>query len=321
MKHAAIESVGLTKEFDNGRGCRDVTIHVGEGEAFGFLGPNGAGKSTFVKMLVGLIHPSSGTARLLGHKIGSLEAKSLIGYLPELYRYQEWLTGEEVVRLHAQLCGIKRPVADKKIAELLDEVGIGKRGRDRVKHYSKGMQQRLGLACALVNDPSIVFLDEPSSALDPIGRQEVRNILRRLKAKGVTIFLNSHLLEDVEVLCDRMALLNNGEILRHGKVSEVLDKRTSWHFKIGGYAPVLLSWLNENTGLQIRVSSHTEECPIDSSMVWLEAELESEEQAGWLNTLIIEQGMTLYEVKRQQERLEEWFMNAVSGLNHRGEQE
>lgn len=163
-------------------------------------------------------------------------------------------------------------------------------------------------------------MDEPSSALDPIGRQEVRRILQNLKEKGVTIFLNSHLLEDVEVLCDRMALLNNGVILRHGKVSEVLNKRMSWRFKVGGFAPILLSWLKDQTGLQIRVSSHTEES-IDSSRVWLEAELESEEQVGWLNTLIIEQGMTLYEVSHQQERLEEWFMNAVSGLSHRGEHE
>lgn len=330
MSVPAIEAKSLTKEYDNGRGCREVTITVGKGEAFGFLGPNGAGKSTFVKMMVGLINPSSGSATLFGHNIGTLEAKSQIGYLPELYRYQEWLTGEEVVRLHARLCRMEKSVADKRIPELLNEVGIGKRGRDRVKHYSKGMQQRLGLACALVNDPAVVFLDEPSSALDPIGRQEVRNILQKLKEKGVTIFLNSHLLEDVEVLCDRMALLNNGVILRHGKVSEVLNKRTSWHFKVGGYTPFLLSWLNDNAGLQVRLSSHTEEKTesetqavqsLDNSMVWLEAELESEEQVGWLNTLIIEQGMTLYEVTRKKERLEEWFMSAVSGLNHRGERE
>jgi ABC-2 type transport system ATP-binding protein len=320
MSTAAIEAKGLTKEYNNGRGCRDVTITVGKGEAFGFLGPNGAGKSTFVKMLVGLINPTGGSATLFGHKIGSLEAKSLIGYLPELYRYQEWLTGEEVIRLHARLCRMERSAADKRIPELLQMVGIGARGRDRVKHYSKGMQQRLGLACALVNDPKIIFLDEPSSALDPIGRKEVRTILENLKQQGTTIFLNSHLLEDVEMLCDRMALLNNGVILRHGEVNEVLNKRTSWFFKIGGFSPFLLSWLNEASGLEIKLSSQISD-PLDSSVVWLEAELESEEQAGWLNTLIIEQGMTLYEVSRKKERLEEWFMSAVSGLSHRGERE
>lgn len=212
-------------------------LDCGEREAFGFLGPNGAGKSTFVKMLVGLISPTGGHASILGHPLGSMEAKMKIGYLPELYRYQDWLTGEEVVRLHAKLCRIPKSVMDQRIPHLLQEVGIGLRGRDRVKHYSKGMQQRLGLACALVNDPEILFLDEPSSALDPIGRMEVRKILQRLKDRGITIFLNSHLLEDVEVLCDRMALLSNGAVLRHGKVAEMLNKRTSWHFKVGGYTP------------------------------------------------------------------------------------
>ncbi|WP_379127098.1 ABC transporter ATP-binding protein [Paenibacillus sp. sgz500958] len=330
MNAAAIEAKALTKQYSNGRGCSEVTITVGKGEAFGFLGPNGAGKSTFVKMLVGLIKPTSGEATILGHKIGTIEARAQIGYLPELYRYQEWLTGEEVLRLHARLCKMDRSITEKVIPELLARVGIGIRGKDRVKHYSKGMQQRLGLACALVNNPPVVFLDEPSSALDPIGRKEVRSILEGLKAQGTTIFLNSHLLEDVEMLCDRMALLNNGVILRHGQVTEVLNKRTSWLFKIGGFSPFLLSWLNEITGLSIRLSASPHSRPdteqpiassLDSSQVWLEAELESEEQAGWINSLLIEQGMTLYEVSHRKERLEEWFMSAVSGLNHRGERE
>ncbi|WNS45494.1 ABC transporter ATP-binding protein [Paenibacillus sp. MMS20-IR301] len=321
MSIPAIDADSLTKEYLNGRGCRDVSITVGKGEAFGFLGPNGAGKSTFVKILAGLIKPTSGKALLLGHPAGSLEAKNRIGYLPELYRYQEWLTGEEVVRLHARLCRISRSVMNTRIPQLLNEVGIGQRGTDRVKHYSKGMQQRLGLACALVNEPEIIFLDEPSSALDPIGRMEVRSTLERLKDRGITIFLNSHLLEDVEVICDRMALLNNGTVLRQGKVSEILSQRTRWHFKVGGYTPFLLSWLNQHTGLQIRERTGTAiESGLDSSIVWLEAELENEEQAGWLNGLIVEQGMTLYEVNRRKERLEEWFMDTVSGLSHRGEQ-
>lgn len=328
MSTPAIDADLLTKEYPNGRGCRDVSITVGKGEAFGFLGPNGAGKSTFVKMLAGLISPTGGKASLLGHPIGSLEAKARIGYLPELYRYQEWLTGEEVLRLHAKLCRVDKSAYTIRIPQLLDEVGIGQRGKDRVRQYSKGMQQRLGLACALINEPEIIFLDEPSSALDPIGRMEVRKILARLKERGITIFLNSHLLEDVEVICDRMALLNNGTVLRQGKVSEILNKRTVWHFKVGGFTPFLLSWLNESTGLKISQRAYDKErtehgavieSGPDSSIVWLEAELENEEQAGWLNGLIVEQGMTLYEVNRRKEKLEEWFMGAVSGLSHRGE--
>lgn len=317
MEPAAIQTNGLSKEYGNGRGCRDVSITVGKGEAFGFLGPNGAGKSTFVKMLVGLIKPTSGTGTLLGHPIGSLESKRLIGYLPELYRYQEWLTGEEVVKLHGKLCGIDRGLASQRAKQLLDRVGIGRRGTDRVKHYSKGMQQRLGLACALIGDPPIVFLDEPSSALDPIGRQEVRDIVKELKEQGKTIFLNSHLLEDVELLCDRMALLNDGAILRHGRAAELLRTRQIWRFRVGGYDPAVLPWLREQTGFEITEAAAEQEEGLDS--VWLETELDNEEEAGWLNAQIIGQGMTLYEVARKKERLEAWFMEAVSGLSHRGE--
>ncbi|MNB77779.1 putative ABC transporter ATP-binding protein YxlF [compost metagenome] len=328
MRETALETHSLSKEYDNGRGCRDVTISIGKGEAFGFLGPNGAGKSTFVKMLVGLIAPTSGQASIFGHRIGSLEAKASIGYLPELYRYQEWLTGAEVLQLHAKLCRMDAAAARRRIPELLEEVGLGLRGKDRVKHYSKGMQQRLGLACALVHEPQLVFLDEPSSALDPVGRAEVRGILERLKAQGVTIFLNSHLLGDVEALCDRMALLNDGVILRHGTVSELLSIRSTWLFKVGGCSPYLLSWLQEATGLVIRHAAAQDEgskaeiklgTSADNSIVWLEAELDNEEQAGWLNALIMEQGMILYEAIRHKERLEGWFMDAVSGLSHRGE--
>ncbi len=326
MNTVAIDIQQLTKEYDNGRGCRNVTISVGKGEAFGFLGPNGAGKSTLVKMLVGLTAPTSGRATLFGEPIGSLAAKQHVGYLPELYRYQEWLTGEEVVRLHSRLCGMDQSTIKPRIKQLLDQVGIGKRGIDRVKHYSKGMQQRLGMACALVNDPPILFLDEPSSALDPIGRSEVRELLKNLKNEGKTIFLNSHLLEEVESLCERIALLNNGQILRHGQVSQVLYTQTKWRFKVGGFTPEILPWLSETSGIEIKrymnpsITSATSVLPVGQETVWLEATIDNEEQIGWLNTLIVNQGMTLYNVEPVKERLEEWFMDAVSGLSHRGEQ-
>ncbi|OXM83302.1 ABC transporter ATP-binding protein [Paenibacillus rigui] len=317
MSQAVIEARGLSKDYGNGRGCRGITLSVGTGEAFGFLGPNGAGKSTFVKMLVGLIQPTGGNAEIMGHAVGSLEARRHFGYLPELYRYQEWLSGEEVLELHAKLCGLDRHTAKKRIRELLDQVGIGLRGRDRVKHYSKGMQQRLGLACALLNDPQLVFLDEPSSALDPIGRMEVRKLLQQLRQQGKTIFLNSHLLEDVELLCDRVALLNNGNILHTGTVTEVLQEKTRWHLRVGGFTPFLLPWLEQMLGMPIGIAA---DIPApNGDTVWLEAELTDDEQIGWLNNLIMEQGMTLYEVKKSQTRLDEWFMNALSGLSHRGE--
>ncbi|WP_159884025.1 ABC transporter ATP-binding protein [Paenibacillus puerhi] len=340
MSQAAIEAVALTKDYGNGRGCRDITLRVEQGEAFGFLGPNGAGKSTFVKMLVGLVRPTSGHATLFGQPIGSLEARRLIGYLPELYRYQEWLTGEEVLTLHATLCGLSKEETKRALPELLDEVGIGRRGRDRVKFYSKGMQQRLGLACALVGGPKLVFLDEPSSALDPLGRLDIRELLQRLRQKGITIFLNSHLLEEVETLCDRIALLNDGRILETGAVREVLEGKTTWHFRVGGFTLPVLDWLRELSGIDLRLGLETGRgsekeirleltkgkqvdtnrmSALQSGEVWLEADLEDDEQAGWLNVLLIEQGLTLYETRRSKNRLDEWFVGAVAGLNHRGE--
>lgn len=315
----AIETFSLTKNYGNGRGCHDVTLRIPAGEAFGFLGPNGAGKSTIVKMLVGLTSPTDGKALVFGQPAGSVEARRRIGYLPELFRYPGWLSGEEAMQFHANLCGMKGSTAKRRINQLLDEVGIGQRGRDRIKGYSKGMQQRLGLACALLNDPDIVFLDEPASALDPVGRHEVRELLQRLRKEGKTIFLNSHLLEDVEQLCDRVALLNNGRILSEGRVSDVLRASSRWRFRVGGMTPEMLDWLRETMIVAVDI------VPMENSETpawgehWLEAELAEDEQVGYFNRLLIEQGMSLYETQKVKSSLDEWFLQAVSGLEHRGE--
>ncbi|OMF34674.1 ABC transporter [Paenibacillus sp. FSL H8-0548] len=314
MTAHAIEAIQLNKDYGDGRGCRDVTLTIRKGEAFGFLGPNGAGKSTIVKMLTGLIKPTSGKAQIFGYASGSMEANRKLGYLPELFRYPDWLTGEEVLAFHAKLCELDRTAAKQRIYLLLDEVGIGSRGRDRLKGYSKGMQQRLGLACALLGNPDIVFLDEPASALDPVGRHEVRELLARLRSQGKTIFLNSHLLEDVELLCDRVALLNNGQVLKEGKVSEVLRSKSSWRIRVSGYTPLAPERIRQLLEVNVRVSDQAGE-----DEVWLELELEDDEQIGLVNYILIELGLTLYEVGKTTSRLDEWFFEAVSGLEHRGE--
>ncbi|CAM3446125.1 ABC transporter ATP-binding protein [Paenibacillus lupini] len=316
----AIETFSLTKNYGNGRGCHDVTLRIPAGEAFGFLGPNGAGKSTIVKMLVGLTTPTDGKALLFGQPAGSVEARRRIGYLPELFRYPGWLSGEEALQFHAKLCGMKGTSVKSRIDHLLDEVGIGHRGRDRIKGYSKGMQQRLGLACALLSDPDIVFLDEPASALDPVGRHEVRELLQRLRKEGKTIFLNSHLLEDVEQLCDHVALLNNGRILADGRVSDVLRASSArWHFRVGGMTPDMLDYLREILIAPVHLLPWQEgETPAWGEH-WLEVELEEDEQVGYFNRLLIEQGITLYETQKVKSSLDEWFLQAVSGLEHRGE--
>jgi len=316
----AIQTQSLSKIYDNGRGCRDITLTVGQGEAFGFLGPNGAGKSTFVKTLVGLVSASAGSGLLLGEPIGSLKARAQIGYLPELYRYPEWLTGEEVLKFHAGLLGIKGKEMNTQIRTLLDEVSIGKRGLDRVKQYSKGMQQRLGLACALLGDPQILFLDEPSSAMDPVGRREVRELLLELKKRGKTLFLNSHLMQDVETVCDRMALMLNGNMIRTGTVEELLQVQVRWRFKVGGFSTQSLEWLRAESGLTITLEDPRYNPAQDwEKPVWLQAEIADENQAGLLNMLIMEQGMTLYESSMQSEKLEDWFVDTVSGQDQRGE--
>ncbi|GLX67879.1 ABC transporter ATP-binding protein [Paenibacillus glycanilyticus] len=316
----AIETFHLSKNYGNGRGCQDVTLRIPAGEAFGFLGPNGAGKSTIVKMLVGLATPTDGKALLFGEPAGSVEARRRIGYLPELFRYPGWLSGEEVLQFHGKLCGMKGPVLKSRINQLLDEVGIGQRGRDRIKGYSKGMQQRLGLACALLTDPDIVFLDEPASALDPVGRHEVRELLQRLRKEGKTIFLNSHLLEDVEQLCDHVALLNNGRILADGQVSEVLRATSArWRFRVGGITPELLDWLRERMIVPVDMVPWQDGSVPEWGENWLEAELADDEQVGYMNRLLIDQGVTLYETHKVKSSLDEWFLQAVSGLEHRGE--
>jgi ABC-2 type transport system ATP-binding protein len=216
----AIETRGLAKIFGEITAVADLSLSVAGGEIFGFLGPNGAGKTTSVKMLTGLIRPSHGSGTLLGAPLGDQKTRSKLGYLPELFRYQEWLSGREVLRFHAHLIGLHN--AQREIDRVLDLAALRERGGDRVGTYSKGMQQRLGLAVALLGEPDLVILDEPTSALDPIGRHEVRQILRTLKAQGTTVFLNSHLLTEVEQVCDRIAIVLRGRIVAQGTIAEII---------------------------------------------------------------------------------------------------
>ena len=210
----------LAKVYGRVRALADLDLQVCRGEIFGFLGPNGAGKTTSVKLLAGLARPSSGWGRVLGYPLRDRRARTRLGYLPELFRYPEWLCAREVLRFHARICG--RPIETGEIERCLDVVGLTARANDRVGAFSKGMQQRLGLAVALLGNPDLVILDEPTSALDPAGRLEVREILRELRARGTTVFLNSHLLTEVEKVCDRIAILSKGKVVAQGAIAGVL---------------------------------------------------------------------------------------------------
>ncbi|MBF5083384.1 ABC transporter ATP-binding protein [Quadrisphaera sp. INWT6] len=213
----------LRKRFRRHQAVHDVSLQVGRGEVVGLLGPNGAGKTTVIKMLLGLVRPDSGEVLLLGRPVDDPAARAGVGYLPELFRYQPWLTAAEVVALHARLSGASVPAAEQR--DRLALVGLGQRGDDRVGGFSKGMQQRLGLAVALVARPAFVVLDEPTSALDPVGRADVRDVVLGLREQGTAVLLNSHLIGEVERVCDRVVILDRGRVAAAGTLAELLGQR------------------------------------------------------------------------------------------------
>ena len=218
----AIETTDLRKRYGQVDALAGLSMSVGRGEVFGFLGPNGAGKTTTVKLLLGLARPTSGTARILGAPMGDLATRRKIGYLPELFRYQPWLKAREVLTLHAELIGLPRGRRRHAADEVLDIVGLSDRSGEIVGKFSKGMQQRLGLATALLGEPALIVLDEPTSALDPVGRVDVRGIIRAAADRGAAVFLNSHLLSEVEQVCDRVAILDHGRVVATGELDDVL---------------------------------------------------------------------------------------------------
>jgi ABC-2 type transport system ATP-binding protein len=232
----AIHTLDLARRYGHLQALAGLTMTVQQGEIFGFLGPNGAGKTTAVKILVGLTPPSSGEGWLLGEPLGNREVRRRIGYLPELFRYQDWMSAREVLTLHCNLMGLARASRSDELARVLDVVGLSTRASDRVGTFSKGMQQRLGLAVALLGTPDLVFLDEPTSALDPVGRYDVREIIRALKAHGTTVFLNSHLLTEVELVCDRVAIIDRGRLIASGTLDELRGAQHLLRLRVGGDA-------------------------------------------------------------------------------------
>jgi ABC-2 type transport system ATP-binding protein len=241
----AIHTQDLNKRYGKTVALEALTMTVRRAEVFGFLGPNGAGKTTAVKLLVGLTHPSGGQGWVLGRQIGDIEARRRIGYLPELFRYQPWLRAREVLELHAQLAGLARDRRRREIDQALELVGLAGRAADRVEGFSKGMQQRLGLGVALLGSPELVLLDEPTSALDPVGRHDVREIIRELKARGTTVFLNSHLLSEVEQVCDRVAVVDHGRVIATGTMQEILGKNSTVRVRVSGLDPARLDGFGE----------------------------------------------------------------------------
>jgi ABC-2 type transport system ATP-binding protein len=239
----AIETNQLSKYFGEKAAVRDLTLQVGRGEVFGFLGPNGAGKTTSVKMLLGLIRPSAGEGYLFAQPLGQPEIRRKVGFLPEHFRFHDWLTAGEFLQLHADLYQLETRQAKQRIADLLELVGLSEFTVKKLRTFSKGMLQRIGLAQALLNQPELVILDEPTSGLDPVGRRLVRDIIRELREQGTTVFLNSHLLSEVEITCDRVAFIKHGEVVTTRPLQTLLEGEVTVTVRAGGLTPEIVSGL------------------------------------------------------------------------------
>ncbi|MHB8652866.1 MAG: ABC transporter ATP-binding protein [Terriglobia bacterium] len=259
----AIQTQNLRKVYGNKVAVSNLSLDVRRGSIFGFLGPNGAGKSTSIKMLLGLVKPTSGQASVLGAPAGDVETRKRIGFLPEHFRFYDWLTPAELLRLHGRLCGMTAERLRERVPVLLDLVGLTPHRDKRVSDFSKGMMQRIGLAQALIHDPEIVFLDEPTSGLDPMGRRLVRDVIRAQRGRGATVFLNSHLLSEVEITCDRVAFLKDGEVvarrdLHEASADEVHVSVLARHWPpqaLAGLERLCASWNVDGEELSLTVHS------------------------------------------------------------------
>ncbi len=299
MTNNAIETNNLRKEFDETVAVLGLTLQVQQGEVFGFLGPNGAGKTTSIKMLLGLVAPTSGSATLLGAPLGDRAARAKMGFLPEHFRFHDWLSADEFMNLHGQLYGMSSARLKPRIDELLDLVGLTPFRGKQLKTFSKGMLQRIGLAQALLNDPALVFLDEPTSGLDPVGRRLVRDIIADLKKRGTTIFLNSHLLSEVEITCDRVAFIKHGEVIRVSELKTLVDGATSVTVRATGFAPQTIAGLSQ-WGKDIRADGNQITFTIGD-----EAALPS------INRYLVAQNVEVYALMPQHLSLEDLFIQIV----------
>ena len=301
MSEIAIDTQALRKEFGSKVAVADLTLQVNKGEVFGFLGPNGAGKTTSVKMLMGLTTDTSGAATLLDRPLGDLQARERIGFLPEHFRFHEWLRAAEFLELHGRLFGMNRSEALEVIPDLLELVGLGKRADTKLSAFSKGMLQRIGLAQALINEPDLVFLDEPTSGLDPLGRRLVRDIISDLRSEGITVFLNSHFLSEIELTCDRVAFIRHGEILRVASLAELEQEAVEITIRVGQPAAELVANLAQfGEGARMEESSGS-----------IHLTVSSEEEIPKIVTWLIEGGYNIYELSPQRLSLEDRFLQIV----------
>lgn len=295
----AIEIHSLRKVFGEKVAVADLTLTVERGEVFGFLGPNGAGKTTAVKMLLGLIAPTSGEGKLLGLPLGDHMGRERVGFLPEHFRFHDWLTAEEFLRLHGELYRMSSDRLRRRVPELLDLVGLAPHAGKRLRTFSKGMLQRIGLAQALLNDPELVLLDEPTSGLDPVGRRLVRDIIHDLRKGGTTVFLNSHLLSEVEITCDRVAFIKHGVVLRTSILQELVEGELTVDVRARGLTSEVLSGLSRWSPSVRADGEH------------LSLTLAGEADLPEINRYLVERGVDVYSLSPQNISLEDLFIQIV----------
>lgn len=295
----AIATRGLRKVFGDKVAVRSLTLEVPRGEIFGFLGPNGAGKSTSLKMLLGLVTPTRGQAAVLGHPAGDVGIRRKIGFLPEHFRFYDWLSGAELLRLHGRLYGMPHSCLVQKIPQLLDLVGLTEHADKRLRDFSKGMLQRIGLAQALLNDPELIFLDEPTSGLDPAGRRLVRDIIKAQRQRGATVLLNSHLLSEVEVTCDRVAFIKHGEVIETRELNSLLEEQTTVQVRAANLSPEMAAGL-EQWASSVALQDHQ-----------LTFSVGSRDALPQILRYLISRGAEVYEFTPQRLSLEDRFLEIV----------
>ena len=297
---AVIETEELRKVYGETVAVDGLSLAVERGQVFGFLGPNGAGKTTTVKMLLGLVRPSSGQARVLGRTPGDPDAMRQVGFLPEHFRFHPWLRARDLLDMHGQLYGMSTDDRKRRIPELLARLGLGDRADSRIAEFSKGMSQRIGLAQALLAEPALVFLDEPTSGLDPLGRRLVRDIIRELGERGVTVFLNSHLLSEVEATCHRVAIIRRGRVVRIGSQEELAAGAVEVRVRVRRMTPEIRQGL-------IRWGHVSMDDASGAMTMTVEGESVLPELARWL----VESGSDVYELSPRRLSLEELFVRAM----------
>ncbi|GAA4020650.1 ABC transporter ATP-binding protein [Deinococcus rubellus] len=303
----AIQTQHLRKEYKGRAVVQGLDLEVGEGEVFGFLGPNGAGKSTTVKMLLGLVRPTSGSVKVLGGSPDDPAVRARLGFLPEQFRFQTWMTAHEFLNFHGQLAGLKAEELRTRIPAVLKRVGLDGRGNEALGGYSKGMLQRAGLAGAILAHPRLVFLDEPTSALDPVGRVEVREIIQELRREGVTVFLNSHLLSEVEQVSDRVAFVKAGEVVRAGTLNELLGGALPVMIKVDRFTPDLLADLGRLGHLEQQGAQQ------------VSVTVSGEEAIPALANAVSASGVQLYALTPQRHDLEDLFLELVGTSGDTGQ--